>query len=146
MESSGWRHQSARSATVLSRIVPTSSCVHRRGSDRLRTRCRELALLRAAVWEATPAGAARGSRGTSSAMPLEHLVGIDLRCNGRYHRCFGAFPGTAPSCRAAATPPQFPRTGKTAGTRPSPAVATYMAQVDVAPKEPQACERDSGGQ
>jgi|SRR5258708_18743919 len=27
MESSGWRHQSARSATVLSRIVPTSSCV-----------------------------------------------------------------------------------------------------------------------
>src|SRR6266852_2261016 len=79
-------------------------------------------------------------------MPLEHLVGTDLRCNDRYHHCLGAFPGTAPSCRAAATPPQLPRTGKTVGTRPSPAAATSVAQVDVAPKERQACERDSGGQ
>src|ERR1700730_14602106 len=79
-------------------------------------------------------------------MPLELLVGTDLRCNDRYHHCLGEFPGTAPSCRAAATPRQFLRTEKTACTRPSPAAATYMAQVDVAPKERQACERDSGGQ
>src|SRR5712671_602277 len=142
MESSGWRHQSARNAIVLSRIVPTSSCAHRRGSDRLRTRRRELEPPRATVWEAAAAAAARGSRGTSSAMPLEHLVGTDLRCNDRYRHCLGVFPGTAPSCRAAATPPQFLRTGKTAGTRPSTAAATCMAQVDVAPKERQACERD----
>jgi hypothetical protein len=39
VESSDWLHQSAPSARVLSRSVPTSSCVRRRGSGRLRT-CR----------------------------------------------------------------------------------------------------------
>src|ERR1700740_3670610 len=145
MESSGWRHRAARSAIVLLRIVLTSSCVHRRDGDRLRTRCRALELLRVAVWEATPAGAAPSSHGTSSAMPLAHLGGTDPRCNDRYHDCPGVFPGTTPSRRAAAKPRQFLRTGKTAYTRPSPAAATYMAQVDVAPKERLASERDSGG-
>src|ERR1700686_65205 len=145
MESSGWRHPTARSAIVLLRIVPTSSCVHRRDSDRLRTRCRALELPRVAVGEATPAGGAPDSHGTSSSTPLAHLGGTDPRCNDRYHGCRGVFPGTAPSCRAAARPPQFLQTGKTAYTRPSPAAATYMAQVDVAPKLRQASERDSGG-
>jgi hypothetical protein len=36
-------------------------------------------------------------------MPLEHLLGTDPRCKDRYHHCLGAFPGTAPSRRAAAT-------------------------------------------
>src|SRR4029077_15870935 len=111
MESSGWRDQAARSAIVLLRIVPTSSCVHRGDSDRLRTRCRALELPRVAVLAATPAGAAPDSHGTSSATPLAHLGGTDPRCNDRYHDCHGVFLGAAPSCHAAARPPQFLRTG-----------------------------------
>src|ERR1700738_2789725 len=126
--SSGWRHRSARSARVLSRSDPTSSCARRRGSDRLWTRCRASELPPATAWEVTPACAARGSRGTSSAMPLEHLAVTDPRCNDRHHRCLGATPAAAPSHRAVATPPRFLQTGRTAGTSPFPAAATCVAQ------------------
>jgi len=55
-----------------------------KGSDRLWTRCRASALPPVADWGLTLAGAVQGSRGTSSAMPLEHLAGTDPRCNDRY--------------------------------------------------------------
>ena len=107
--SNGWHHRSAHSARVPSRSDLTSSCVRRRGSDRLWTRCRASALPPVADWGLTLVGAVQGSRGTSSAMPLEHLAGTDPRCNDRYHRCLGATLGAAPSRPAAAMPPRFPR-------------------------------------
>src|SRR6202030_1826958 len=141
--SSGWRRQSARNAKVLSRSDPTSSSVHRRGSDHSWTRCRVWELPRAAIGETVPVLAVRGLRGTSSVKPLERLVVTDPRCNGQHPRFLEASPETTPSRRAAATPPRFPRTGRRAGTKPFPAAAACAVQVDVGRRARRACERDS---
>ena len=66
------------------------------------------------------------------------------RYDDRYHRCLGSTAGTAPNCPAVAKFPRFPQTGRTAGTKPSPAAAAWAVRADVAPKERRACKRDSG--
>src|ERR1700722_3588471 len=140
--SSGWRPQSARSAKVLARNDPTSSYVRRRGSDHLWTRCRVLELSRAATGETILVPAVRGLRGTSLVKPLERLVVTNPRCNGQHPRFLEASPEITPSRRPVATPPRFPRTGRRAGTKPFPAAAACVVQVDVGPRERRACERE----